>query len=254
MRFLIVNADDFNLTPGVNRAILECHDRGILSSTTFMANLPVDARAVRELKKRKKLGVGIHLNVTLKTPLSRPEKVRSLMGAEGRFRKYPEQTSKLPKADELALEYATQIEFFKKIFGRMPTHLDTHHQVHNFPFFLRVLCRVARYYKLPVRRSTLMRQPGIMKECGVRTPDHFFGNLSPQGFWTAEPLESLLRNLPAGVSEIMCHPGIVDTDLKSVSSFTTGRAVEHALFSSSRFRRLLADMPVRLGHYGLCYT
>src|SRR3989338_7288177 len=113
---LIVNADDCNLTPGVTQAILDCHDRGILTSTTFMINLPVEPVTVRALLRRKKLGVGIHLNVTLGKPISEPSQIRSLL-SEGHFRKVQEQTKKLPKAAELAREYQGQINRFRKIFG-----------------------------------------------------------------------------------------------------------------------------------------
>ena len=85
----------------------------------------------------------------------------------------------------------------------------------------------------------------------VKTTDYFFGNLTPEGHWTPEPLEVILKNLPVGVSEIMCHPGIVDADLKAVSSFTTGRAVEHRVFSSGFFRKILADSGVKLVHFGM---
>ena len=84
---LIINADDCNLTSQVTEAILKAHENGIVTSTTFLVNLPVGAGVVRELLTRKKLGIGLHLNVTLGKPVARPELVRSLLQKDGRFKK-----------------------------------------------------------------------------------------------------------------------------------------------------------------------
>ncbi len=252
-RILIVNADDCNLTPGVTRAILECHDTGIVSSTTFMANLPVEAKTVRALKKRKNLGVGIHLNITFSRPVSKPEKIKSLLGSDGNFRKVHEQLSKPPKPVQVFEEYVNQIRRFKSFFGRLPTHLDTHHQIHNHPLFFGVLIETAKKYRLPLRRSSLMKQPAWKKKVSVPSPDITFGDLNVKGYWRLRTLKPVLRHLPSGVSEIMCHPGICDAALKSVSSFTTGREVERKLFRSPDLRRFVASSGIVLTHYG-CYT
>lgn len=247
-RFLIVNADDCNLTPGVTRAILDCHDTGILTSTTFMISLPVEPETVKAVLSRKNLGVGIHLNVTMGRPVSAPDEIASLLGEGGKFKKLGEQTGRLPKAAHLALEYQNQINRFRKILGRMPTHLDTHHQVHDHDFFYEVLKNVARKNQLPLRRSMRMRDP--QKAKGVKSTDHFFGNLTVEGYWRDEPLKTVLINLPEGISEIMCHPGIHDRDLENVSSFTSGRAAEYRLFRSPALRRLTASLGIALTHFG----
>ena len=264
-RVLIVNADDCNLTPGVTRAILDCHDRGILTSTTFMANLPVQKETVRELLKRKNLGVGIHLNVTFGKPISKPARVLSLLTPAGDFKKVRDQISRPPAAAELSREYQVQIDRFTELFGRKPSHLDTHHQVHDHVFFLKVLCEVAAKNALPVRRSLSFRRSAATEKSpsseishplrgfemtGVRTPDFFFGNLTPSGYWTREPLVTILQNLPAGVSEIMCHPGCHDKALEQVSSFREGRQKEWELFRSSFLRALLRQAEIVPAHFG----
>ncbi len=258
-RVLIVNADDCNLTPGVTHAILDCHDRGILTSTTFMANLPIQKETVRQLLKRKNLGVGVHLNVTFGKPVSKSPQIKSLLGPDGLFR--PDlktvgaplvgarskagraQGPPLPSAHELALEYQAQINRFTDAFDRKPTHLDTHHQVHNHSFFLKVLADVARKNGLPIRRSAL-------KMTSVRTTGFIFGNLNPAGYWTREPLVTILQNLPAGVSEIMCHPGRHDRALEQVSSFREGRQKEWELFRSPFLRAILEQAGIVPAHFG----
>lgn len=250
-RVLIVNADDCNLTEGVTQAILKCHDDGIVSSTTFLINLPVSEKTLQALKRRKQLGVGLHLNVTLARPVSKSQKVKSLLMESGNFRKVREQLTKPPKAAELAYEYQNQIRLFQKVFHRNPTHLDTHHQVHDHPFFFRVLTDVARKNQLPIRRSQRVLSLGSAK---VKTTDYFLGNLNPDGYWRQAALEMLLRNLPEGISEVMCHPGRNDAALRSISSFTTGREEEFRLFRLPAFKKMLHAGAIQLSHFGLCYT
>lgn len=251
-RLLIVNADDCNLTPGVTRSILDCHDRGILSSTTFMINLPVTQKTIQEVKKRKGLGVGIHLNVTLGKPVSNPSSVTSLLDGDI-FKKVGLQRSVLPKEEELIREYQNQINLFRKMFGRKPTHVDTHHQMHDHPFFYKALKKIARHNDIPMRRSALMRS-GSKAVRGIQTTDHLLGDLTPEGHWRKTSLTQTLKTLPEGISEIMCHPGILDKALRKITSFTTGRVVEYKLFRSSQFRKMLSRQGIQLTHFGLCYT
>ncbi len=250
---LIVNADDGNLTPGVTRAILDCYDRGILSSMTWMVNLPQDEAQVNAVTARKGLGVGLHLNLTFGTPVSKPESVRSLLTPEGQFRKVGLQLAKLPLAADARKEYRAQIEKFRKIFNRLPTHLDTHHQVHDHPFYLALLADISNDYKRPLRRSKLLAET-LSYDFHFLTTDFLWGDLDPAGYWRKAKLENTLKNLPDGVSEIMCHPGRNDKDLQAVSSFTTGRAEEAALFAQPAWRKFLQAQGIRLSHFGLCYT
>ena len=282
-RVLIVNADDCNLTSGVTQAILEGHDRGIVSSTTFLVNLAVEQKTVTAIRRRKKLGVGLHLNITLGRPVSTPGQVRSLIGKDRNFLKVGAALCGRPRnrhlgghpgpplrnSREIAVEYQNQILRFQKIFGRRPTHLDTHHQVHNHPLFFRVLAQVARRNRLPIRRSTQhliarhpersegSRDPSVAsrpQDDAVKTTDYLFGNLSPEGYWRPGPLEAILENLPEGISEVMCHPGKNDSDLAAISSFTAGRAAEWRLFRLPALRKLLREKGILLSHFGLCYT
>ena len=90
----------------------------------------------------------------------------------------------------------------------------------------------------------------MRKKENVLTPDFFFGNLSPAGYWTREPLETILKNLPAGVSEIMCHPGRHDKALEAVSSFREGRQKEWQLLRDPSLRKLAERSGIVLAHFG----
>lgn len=250
-RLLIVNADDANLTPGVTQAILECHDHGIVSSTTWMANVELKNEWLRAVLKRKRLGVGIHLNITFGFPVSAKRNVYSLLDDEDRFLKPLKLLSIKPKALQILTEYEAQIRLFRKQFSRLPTHLDTHHQLHDYPFYWRILKILAKKYRLPVRRSCLIRRGE--KNKAVRWSDHFFGDLSVSGYWRKSVFRQVLSKLPEGVSEMMCHPGFVDRDLQKVSSFTTGREKEYEIFASPEWKNFLLRRSIELTHYGMLY-
>jgi len=246
-RILIVNADDCNLTSGVTEGILECHHSGIVTSTTWLVNLPVAKESLfRSVRKSKRLGVGVHLNITLGRPVSDIKKVRSLIDKTGQFKKRPRQLGKSPVAGQVALEYENQISKFRKLFSRKPTHLDTHHQLHDHPLFFKVLVKVAARHRLPIRRSRLMPPFGGQ----WKTTNYFFGDFSPSGHWRPKSLRSVIGHLPEGISEIMAHPGHNDADLRAVSSFAAGRTAEFRAFSASSLRKHAQVNSVKLRHFG----
>ncbi|MFH1800026.1 MAG: ChbG/HpnK family deacetylase [Candidatus Omnitrophota bacterium] len=251
-KMLIVNADDCNLTSQVTSAILKAHENGIVTSTTFLINLPVGPGVVRELLGRKKLGIGLHINVTLGKPVAKPELVRSLLQKDGRFKKKEQYSEKrLPPVSEIAEEFKAQLLKFVKVFKRLPTHVDVHHHMHDFRPFLEALAAIARKHNLPVRWTRLLTEPEVRNaHKDLKTTDHFYGNIDPHTFWTEEVLRHLLFTLPEGTSEIMCHPGWVDDELCSISSLTIPREREYQLFSLKELRRYVDHLGIRLAHFG----
>lgn len=249
-KLLIVNADDCNLTEGVSKAILECHDQGIVRSTSFLINLSIPKGLIQALKKRKELGVGLHLNVTLGEPVSAVSRVASLIKRGGGFKKKSSLCRVLPKREELYLEWKNQILKFRKSFMKLPTHLDTHHQLHDYPFYFKVFKQLAREYRLPVRRSKLMRRGWA----SLKTTDKLYGSLSPQSYWRERSFLQCLRKVTSGIHEMMCHPGIVDADLRAVSSFTKGREVERKIFRSKKIKKMIHLKGFIMTHYGVCYN
>lgn len=251
MRLLIINADDCNLTDGVTRGILRSHDRGILTSTTLLVTLSLSDRTIRELKKRRNLGVGVHLNVTLGDPLSRRSDVPSLLGPEGRFRRPPDYWKRLPSRGEVIREYQAQIRLFEKRFSKLPDHIDTHHHLHNHPLFFQAVSSVAKKWEIPVRRSRIFQMSeSHARYNGLRTTDFLFGNLEARFHWQMPSFLGLIENLPEGTSEIGCHPGFCDSELRKISSLQGAREKELKLFSDKRLRKRLADLGVELVRFG----
>lgn len=87
-----------------------------------------------------------------------------------------------------------------------------------------------------------------------RSTDYLFGNLTVEGYWRPEPLQTILKNLPDGTSEIMCHPGENDAALRAISSFTSGREAEWKIFRSPALKDFVTRQGITLTHFGLCYT
>lgn len=249
---LIINADDCNLTSRVTEAILKAHENGIVTSTTFLVNLPMGPDVVQELLARKKLGVGLHLNVTLGKPVAKPSLVKSLLQKDGHFKKKDQySTKKLPPVPEIAEEFKAQLQKFVKTFKRLPTHIDIHHHMHDFRPFLEALAMIAGKHKLPIRWTRLLTEPEIKRaHKNLRTTDHFYGNIDPHTFWTEEVLRHLLFTLPEGTSEIMCHPGWVDDELCAISSLTIPREREYQLFSTKELRGYVDHLGIKLTHFG----
>lgn len=252
-KILIINADDCNLTPKVTEAILKAHQNGIVTSTTFLVNLPINSEVVQELHALRKLGIGLHLNITLGEPLAKKSLIKSLLRKDGRFKKPNEylNVKKFPSVDEIAEEFKAQYQKFLKVFKKPPTHVDVHHHMHDHLPFLKALERLATKYDLPIRWSRLLTEPEIKTEYQrLKTTDHFYGNLDPHTFWTEEVLRHLLLTLPEGTNEIMCHPGWVDEELCAISSLTIPREREYHLFGSKELRKYITNLGIQLAHFG----
>ena len=247
-KLLIINADDCNLTPKVTEAILSAHETGVVTSTTLMVNLPTAANIIKELVNAKKLGVGLHLNVTLGEPVAPKALVKNLIQKDGRFRKQADYLSrKFPPVTEIHAEFEAQLQRFIKLFKTRPTHVDVHHHMHDHLPFLEALFEVAKKHALPVRWTRLLSGPEIKDRFkAIRTTDHFYGNLDPRTYWTEEVLRHLLFTLPSGTSEVMCHPGWVDDELCAISSLTLPREKEFRLFGSRELRKYIATLGIKL--------
>lgn len=251
VRTLIVNADDFGLTRGVSRGILEAGANGIVTSTTLIVNRPLEPALVDELKASE-LGVGLHMNLTLGAPVANPKRVPSLVDAGGRFVRDAREAAKRASKDEARIELGTQIDEFRKIMGRFPTHLDTHHHIGRHEPILELVLDFARAIKVPLR-SQDDQVRAAARRLTLRTPDHFMGESGPDPYWSAERVLEHLASLPGGVTEFMTHPGYFDDDL-AYSRYGKQRETELAGLTDPRARETVAQEGIRLAHFGNCWS
>lgn len=159
MPTLIVNADDFGYTPSINSAIIEAHQKGIVTSTTVMINMLHAEEGLHQvMRESPKLGIGLHINLTHGHPILPPSAIPSLVDENGQFflpEKLITAASKFD-GDELYQEIAAQVERLISITGRPPTHLDSHyHMAFIHPLALEATLALADEYRLPLRESNL---------------------------------------------------------------------------------------------------
>jgi chitin disaccharide deacetylase len=246
---LIVNADDFGLTAGVNRAIIEGHTRGAVTSATLMANMPAFDAAVRLAKDHPSLGVGLHINITQGRPVAEASRVGSLIDDRGEFWGTSGAILKRMlagrlKIEEVVIELRAQIEKALNA-GLRLTHVDSHKHTHALPQICDAIISTIEDYGISAVRAPRERwrfdrgaesfkvitqsagafgisqlcriSDAKLKKSDVKTPDFFFG-VARTGFWTKSWLIDLIERLPAGVSELMCHPGYEDAELDRVKT------------------------------------
>lgn len=247
MKQLILNADDFGLTPGVNRGIIRAHREGILTSTTLMATAPAFEDAVALAHANPQLGVGCHLVLVGGKAVTPYAEIPSLAAPDG---KLPASLAVFAanvscgkiRAEEIGRELRAQIGKIRRA-GIDPTHLDTHKHTHAHPVVMEELARAAR--ELGIRRvrkpvehlADSWRSAGwskgvgaaavvrtiargfaeIAREFGLLSPDNFLG-LAMTGQLGPEALRRMISGLPEGRTEIMLHPGICDEDLAKTGS------------------------------------
>jgi hopanoid biosynthesis associated protein HpnK len=276
MKLLIVNADDFGMTGGVNRAVIDGHTRGIITSTTIMANMPAFDDAVRLAKGQPSLGVGLHFNITEGKPLAGP--VPSMTDGRGEFLGQSAVLARRTmtgslRIEEIAIELRAQIEKVLNA-GLRLTHVDSHKHTHAIPQVCRAVIDTIKDYgicavRLPREKwsfnSSAISLKMITQSIGafglaqlcrlsearlrgakVKTPDAFFG-IAQTGFWTRDRICKMIEELPDGVSELMCHPGYHDDELRNIKTRLLGsREKELQLLTDPDIVASLPERGVRL--------
>jgi chitin disaccharide deacetylase len=259
LKHLIPNADDFGYTRDVNEGIIHAHRQGILTATTLMATGRAFDHAVELARQNPSLDVGVHL---------------VLVGADG----FPPTVARL--TTEIALgririydELSKQV---RKVLGAglQPSHLDTHKHTHLLPPVLDAVARIASEFQIPwVRRpfdlplhgggvpwhrQALSKGLGfararfhrVLTRHGCRTTDHFAG-FQITGHYDAAELARLIRDLPEGVTEFMCHPGFCTEELRATHTrLKESRQRELDALTSAEVRAAIQESGVTLARYG----
>jgi hopanoid biosynthesis associated protein HpnK len=282
MRRLIINADDFGLTSGVNRAIAEANRSGVLTSATMMANARAFNEAAALAKTQPALKTGCHIVLIDGDPVSRD--LSSLTNGSSRFRTSLKAFAVAAvrgrlSAEEIQREAEAQIRKIQAL-GITPTHVDSHKHTHMFPRVLRPVLRAARACGIravrnpfePLRAwpggmllgapSLWLRCAGVMtfqvfaaefrravQEEGMRATDGTVG-IAATGKLDQKMLLGILGGLPEGTWELVCHPGYLDSDLKNAGTrLTVSREVELHVLTSLETKEALARQKIELISY-----
>jgi chitin disaccharide deacetylase len=284
LRRLIVNADDFGLTSGVNRAIAEAHQRGIVTSTTLMANGSAFTDAVTSARTMPRLSVGCHVGLVDGSPILPADRVRGLVDENGRF---PAGFGSIAKSAlrkkldpvEIEAEVTAQIRKIQQA-GLTVSHVDSHKHVHMLPLIGGAIIRaaqscgvrairnpfvpiaaiafihVARRPKLWTRYTEtrlLRRFHSEFRELVVKaemfTTDGSFGVIST-GTLDPSIFDAIAASIPEGTWEFVCHPGYVDAELGKVRTrLRESREQELSILTSEQARTALAKHGVELISY-----
>jgi chitin disaccharide deacetylase len=221
-RTLIVNADDLGLSDAVNAGIVEAHERGIVTSASLMVRRAAAAEAVDVARRHPGLAVGLHLDFG------------EWVYEDGRWRvAYERCSSQEPR--EVEAECHAQVEAFRDLLGRDPTHLDSHQHVHMGEPVASVVVALAAELGVPLRDHGVRYEGGFYGQTGKGMP-------WPEGI-AVERLVKLIGLLPSGWTEIGCHPGLgVDAE----SSYGLEREQEVRALCDPRVRAAVERAGVAL--------
>lgn len=283
MRRLIINADDFGYTTGVNRAIVEAHTHGVVTSSTLMANGPSFAEAVQQAKNLPRLSVGCHVLLTDGEPVLSAQRLASLT-TDSRFRDgmvsfAARAIAGTMSAEQITDEATAQIRKIQSA-GIKISHFDTHKHTHLFPKILRPLLRAAAACgvravrnpfgpRMPMRSSQLLMRPSLWKrsaQLGVlsRFADRFRESVDREGFLTPDGTLGIVvtgeldenlfyeiaRSIPDGTWEFVCHPGYNDADLQAGKTrLRASRETELRVLTLPAARQVLTQEGIELISY-----
>jgi predicted glycoside hydrolase/deacetylase ChbG (UPF0249 family) len=216
MKLLIVNADDFGASRGINRGILEAHRRGILTSTSLLVGRQWSEEAAALGREALELSIGLHVELR------------------------DDRSSLAVLPPQLREELRTQLERFQELTGRLPTHIDSHHNVHRRPEALPEFIDFAKRCGRPLREHS-----------PVRYFSKFYGQWGGQTHLEQISVESLARMLETeigeGITELSCHPGYAEPDYPG--SYSGEREAELRTLCDPVIREVLAARSIQLTSY-----
>lgn len=232
---LIVNADDLGYDPAVTDGLLRAMTEGIVTSATLMVNSPYSAQAAA---RARPLAVGLHLNLARWRPLSGAVPAELLKDGE-----WVESNAAQLSAETVREETLAQLAEAERLLGKPPTHVDVHKHLHRLSNVLDGLAAAAKEKGLPVRSvDAAMRER--LGDRGVRTTSHFIGEAGTEAYWTMERFRTELEALPAGLTELMCHPGLAPANV--ASGYSRQREVELQTFLHPGARAIVQRLGIQL--------
>ncbi len=287
MRRLIVNADDFGFTSGVNRAIIEAHTRGVVTSSTLMSNGRAFEEAVQLARTVPNLSVGCHVVLIDGVPVLGSGHLRTLTATDSNVPRFRDGLKSFAvralagrlDAGEIEAEASAQIRKIQAA-GITVSHIDTHKHTHLFPQVLQPLLRAARSCgvhairnpfgpRRPLRSSHLLARPSLWvryaevwvlrrfagrfieaaKREGFAAPDGTLG-VVVTGTLDEKLFRAMAENIPEGTWEFVCHPGYSDDDLRSMNTrLRESRETELRVLTMPEARKLLSREGIALASY-----
>jgi chitin disaccharide deacetylase len=221
-RVLIVNADDLGLSEGVNAGIAQAHQRGIVTSASLMVRQAAAPDAAGFVGRHPALAIGLHIDIGQ---------------WDYEIDEWRLAYQRCSPEDEVAAEAECrqQLEAFRGLLGRDPTHLDSHQHIHMSEPVASVAEGLAAELGIPLRGRGIRYEGGFYGQSGK-------GDAWPRGI-TVEHLIELIESLPEGSTELGCHPGL---GVGAESSYGPEREQEVHTLCDPRVRAAIEDENVEL--------
>lgn len=278
MRRLIINADDFGRHLSVNKAIIQGHVSGCITSASLMPSGVAFQDAIEKAASCPGLGVGVHFTLIGEKPILSPTMIPSLVDSEGCLvKQYPQFVARFLqgriKLSEVRAELTAQVN---KVVanGIRVTHVDSHQHLHILPGIIDIVLDIAAQYNInalripavpigftggyPYKFSQFIGRSGLVllsklakykaKRRGFKIPDHFFGIVAG-GSMREECLLNIIKKLPNGVSEIMFHPGDDDIAISADCGWSHHFQEELTAVSNVQVPKLLSEQKILLASF-----
>jgi chitin disaccharide deacetylase len=266
---IIVTADDFGLSPGVDRGILDAFRHGIVGSTALLVNFPDLSESLSQLREEPGMEVGIHLNLTAGPPVLSPKRVPSLVGKDGAFHSFSTFFARVALSQidwgEVALEWRAQFERGIQ-HGCRFTFITSHQHVHMLPEGAHICAKLAREFGLrsvrltnfhlremlwPLRPKAMALAPFVPMVRTIFRNSGLYCNASTLEIPPGNPNTALygacgtLQRLGGGVHELLCHPAYEDAQLAARDPYVAGRQNELIVLEDPRLRAFLESAGVK---------
>ncbi len=248
---VIINADEFGFSKGVNLGIAEAFENGIVTSTTIMANMPAFDHAVKIYKQNPAMNVGIHLTLTAGYPVL--DNHTTVVDQNGKFKNQGAFFSSVSRLDleEILLEFDAQIKKALQAGIRL-THIDSHNHIHELEVFEYVLLELTSKYNLPIRGIN-DRHINRFKKRGIKTCDDFSAEFYGQFATEAKMIEIVNRTREKSI-EIMCHPAYIDYELYHGAGDALKRMDELKVLTGQKLKTFFSASKFQLCGYGELYA
>lgn len=240
---LIINADDFGYSKGVNYGIIEAYNNGLVTSTTIMMNMPYVEHALELYKDNQGLGLGIHFVLTSYHSLTNS---KELLGKDGVMDKNFDRISLCPE-EAIEAELRAQLTALQNK-GYKITHADSHHHVHRIPKVLKIMSKICKEHGLAMRTVPEQRISDEFDK-DIKSTEEF-----EVEFYDKEASFEKFRDIVSqnGISslEICTHPAFLDLHLKKFSNYSEPRMMELDVLTSQRAKELIAEKNIEMINFG----
>lgn len=240
MTKLIINADDFGYSEGVNLGIISAYKNGVVSSTTMMSSMPGFNQGVELLKVNPGLGCGVHMTLSCYKPLLKKHK--TIVDENGYFyKRITNESLEDMDMNEIYEEFCAQIDRVIES-GVKITHLDSHHHVHGLVMLKPVIEKILDKYKLPIRGGF---EYDLDYKNIVPIVDTFYSNNVEYDYFE----KNIYKLKKYEIVDIMTHPAFVDEFLLNSTSYAIPRTKEHKILTSENVKKVLEENDINLVNY-----